>query len=265
MSASRNNKPSATAKKAGKATKTPIPEGTTKAENMEKEDAAAKTKTGTNKRTLSPSSQKRRAKAIQDKRDNIMQAALTLFSQHGVKGTSVEQIAERADVSKTNLLYYFSSKDQLYLEVIKHLLQVWLVPLNNFTPEQDPIPTLKDYIQTKLILSRDHPAESKLFCMEVVQGAPLLIQELEQPLRQLIDSKVAVIKQWIQQGKLSNTDPYHLIFSIWAITQHYADFSVQIKALTGKDLHNPDFFQETLNNITGIILQGVAPKAEPVG
>lgn len=210
-------------------------------------------------RSFSPTTQKRRAEALQAKRSRIMQSALSLFAKNGVSGTSVEQISELADVSKSNLLYYFKSKEQLYLDVITHLLDVWLTPLQSFSAEQDPIETLSEYIKVKLEMSRDNPAESKLFCMEVVQGAPLLIKELETPLKELLDAKSAVINAWIDAGKLKPVEPYHLIFSIWAITQHYADFSVQIKAVTGKDLSNAAFFNSTLDNIKRIILEGLKP------
>lgn len=210
-------------------------------------------------RVFSPSTQKKREKALQDKRNRVMAAAISLFAQHGVNGTSVEQIAKLAKVSKTNLLYYFASKEQLYLDVINHLLEVWLSPLQAFSQEQNAIDTLSHYIQYKLTLSRDKPAESKLFCMEVVQGAPLLLNELESPLCELVESKVQVIRAWIDQGQLREIDPYHLIFSIWAITQHYADFSVQVKAVTGKDLHDPAFFEQTLTSITQILLGNITP------
>lgn len=210
-------------------------------------------------RVFRPSTQKRREKALQDKRNTIMAAAISLFSQHGVSGTSVEQIARQAKVSKTNLLYYFASKEQLYLDVIKHVLEVWLSPLQAFSEEQHAIDTLTHYIQYKLTMSRDNPAESRLFCMEVVQGAPLLLSELESPLCQLVEAKVQVIKAWIAQGQLADVDPYHLLFSIWAITQHYADFAVQVKAVTGKDLHDQAFFEQTLTSITQIILGNIKP------
>lgn len=210
-------------------------------------------------RVFSPSTQKKREKALQDKRNRVMAAAISLFAQHGVNGTSVEQIAKLAKVSKTNLLYYFASKEQLYLDVINHLLEVWLSPLQAFSQEQNAIDTLSHYIQYKLTLSRDKPAESKLFCMEVVQGAPLLLTELESPLCELVESKVQVIRAWIDQGQLREIDPYHLIFSIWAITQHYADFSVQVKAVTGKDLQDPAFFEQTLTSITQILLGNITP------
>lgn len=210
-------------------------------------------------RAFSPMAQKRRNKALQEKRNRIMQAALTLFSKNGVSGTTVEQISALANVSKSNLLYYFKSKDGLYLAVITHLLDVWLTPLQAFSVEQAPIETLSEYIKVKLEMSRDNPAESKLFCMEIVQGAPLLIKELETPLKSLLDAKSAVINEWIVSGRLNPIDPIHLIFSIWAITQHYADFSVQIKAVTGKDLSDPAFFESTLQNIQHIILGGLKP------
>ena len=75
----------------------------------------------------------------------------------------------------------------------------------------------------------------------------------------MLDAKSTVINEWIKAGKLKPVDPIHLIFSIWAITQHYADFSVQIKAVTGKDLSDPDFFDSTLSNIQHIILDGLKP------
>jgi TetR/AcrR family transcriptional regulator len=210
-------------------------------------------------RKLSPNAERRRNLAQQTKRKVIMQAALELFSRSGVHGTSVEQLAEKADVSKTNLLYYFSSKEQLYLEVIKQLLDVWLQPLQGFNIEQEPIQAINDYIKTKLELSRDNPAESRLFCMEMVQGAPLLFDELNSPLRALVESKVQVINAWVEAGKLAPVDPYHLIFSIWATTQHYSDFRIQVEAVTGKNLDDPVFFANTLKNLQSIIVNGVRP------
>lgn len=187
-----------------------------------------------------------------------MGVALELFSRKGVNATSIDQIAELADVSKTNLLYYFSNKDQLYLEVIKSLLEVWLTPLKMFSADQDPIKSLSEYLKLKLEMSRDNPQESRLFCMEIVQGAPLLLAELKSPLHDLVETKVSVINEWINAGKMAKIDPYHLIFSIWSTTQHYADFAVQIEAITGKTLKDPVFFNETLETLNTLIIGGIS-------
>ena len=52
-------------------------------------------------------------------------------------------------------------------------------------------------------------------------------------LKALVDEKAALIEHWITDGKLAKVDPHHLIFSIWAMTQHYADFDVQVRAVLG--------------------------------
>ncbi|MBC7191819.1 MAG: HTH-type transcriptional regulator RutR [Marinobacter sp.] len=194
------------------------------------------------------------------KRSAILEAALATFSQYGLHGASIDQIASRADVSKTNLFYYFSNKEELYTSVLSYLLDLWLQPLMAFTEDQDPIDAIRDYIRVKLEFSRDHPAESRLFCMEVMQGAPLLLNQLKQPLHDLVENKVTVIRAWIDQGKLAPIEPYHLIFSLWATTQHYADFRVQVEAVAGKTLDDPDFYQETLTSLEKLVLDGVRPR-----
>lgn len=202
----------------------------------------------------------RRMRHTEKKRGAILEAALTTFSQYGLHGATIDQIASLADVSKTNLFYYFSSKEELYISVLRELLELWLRPLRAFSEDQDPMEAIRDYIRVKLEFSRDHPAESRLFCMEVMQGAPLLLNELQQPLHNLVENKIAVIRSWIEQGKLTPVEPYHLIFTLWATTQHYADFRVQVEAVAGRTLEDPAFFQETLASLETLILDGVRPR-----
>jgi TetR/AcrR family transcriptional regulator len=44
----------------------------------------------------------------------------------------------------------------------------------------------------------------------------------------------------VKEGKIAPVDPHHLIFSIWALTQHYADFDVQVRAVLGGSDPFPD-------------------------
>ena len=191
-------------------------------------------------RVPSAASLNRRLRNSEKKRATILDAALSTFSQYGLHGASIDQIALQADVSKTNLFYYFSNKEELYVNVLRELLDLWLKPLRAFTVEQDPVEAIRDYIRVKLEFSRDHPAESRLFCMEVMQGAPLMLTELQQPLHDLVENKIEVIQTWIDQGKLAPVEPYHLV--------------------AGKTLEDPDFFQETLSSLETIILDGIRPR-----
>ncbi len=199
----------------------------------------------------------RRTRAVAAKRTAILTAALELFSLYGVHGTSLDKVAEGADVSKTNLLYYFPSKEALYIAVLKNILDVWLAPLRALRDDQQPLTAIKDYIRLKLEVSRDHPQASRLFCMEMLQGAPLLKGELEGDLRGLVDEKSAVIEGWIREGKLAAVEPHHLIFMLWATTQHYADFATQVEAVTGRTLSDAAFFSQTVENVQRMVIEGI--------
>ena len=203
---------------------------------------------------------KKAAAPVKDKRSAVLHAALGLFSRFGLHGTSVDQVAARAGVSKSNLLYYFANKEELYVCVLRDLLEVWLAPLREFSAEQDPQTVSADYIRRKLAVSRDSPDASRLFCLEIIQGAPLLRDELDRELRDLVQHKSAVIQAWVDAGRLAPVDPRHLLFMIWATTQHYADFAVQVEAMTGQTLANPEFFERTVASVQAVVLRGVGPR-----
>ncbi|HEB4876281.1 TPA: HTH-type transcriptional regulator RutR [Kluyvera ascorbata F0526] len=199
----------------------------------------------------------KRSQAVSAKKQAILTAALNTFSQYGIHGTRLEQVAELAGVSKTNLLYYFPSKEALYVAVMQQILDIWLAPLKAFREDLAPLVAIKEYIRLKLEVSRDYPQASKLFCLEMLQGAPLVMDELTGDLKALVVEKSAIIAAWVSAGKLAPIDPHHLIFMIWATTQHYADFATQVEAVTGKTLRDEAFFQQTVDNVQRIIIDGI--------
>ncbi|MCE6965946.1 HTH-type transcriptional regulator RutR [Enterobacter sp. MW07] len=199
----------------------------------------------------------KRSQAVSAKKAAILAAALETFSQFGIHGTRLEQVAELAGVSKTNLLYYYPSKEVLYVAVLRQILDVWLTPLKAFREEFTPLVAISEYIRLKLEVSRDYPQASRLFCLEMLQGAPLLKEELTGGVKALVDEKSAIIAGWVASGKLAAVDPHHLIFMIWAATQHYADFSAQVEAVTGKTLQDEAFFQRTAENVQRMIIEGI--------
>jgi len=153
----------------------------------------------------------KRSKAVAAKRDAILQAGLSQFAKYGIHGATLEHIAECASVSKTNLLYYFPSKDVLSIEVLKQILSIWLAPLRAFRRDLEPLAAIGEYIRLKMEVSRDYPEASRLFCMEMLQGAPLLMGELAGDVRPLVEEKSAIVAAWVAQGKLAPVDPHHRI------------------------------------------------------
>jgi TetR/AcrR family transcriptional regulator len=83
---------------------------------------------------------------------------------------------------------------------------------------------------------------------------------LDGELKALVDEKVEVIRGWMKAGKIVPTDPYHLIFSIWATTQHYADFDVQVRAVLGPGRDGETRFEDAARFLEQLYLEGLKPK-----
>jgi TetR/AcrR family transcriptional regulator len=162
-------------------------------------------------------------------------------------------------MTKPNLLYYFRRKDDIYLAVLQRTLEMWLTPLEELSADGDPTAEITAYIDRKLELSRDKPKASRLFAMEVMQGAPVLDGVLKGRLKRLVDEKAAVIAGWSAAGRLKAVDPHHLLFMIWATTQHYADFDVQVRAVLGRQATGSDHFNRARTALEQVFLKGIAP------
>ena len=193
------------------------------------------------------------------KREVILAAALELFSRSGVDGASLDRVAERADVSKTNLIYYYPSKDALYAAVLNKVLSLWLVPLEVIDRANTPQQAIASYIRQKITFSRDHADASRLFCFEILYGAPVLGGRLRDMLRPVMDGKAEVFAYWIATGQVAAVDPYQFLYSLWAATQHFADFASQIEALSGRTLDEPAFFEESVAHVTALFLARIRP------
>ena len=208
-------------------------------------------------KNTSPDVPREKSRIQRANESKIIEAALLEFSRHGFRGATIDKIAQNAQLSKPNLLYYFKTKEDLYVEALNHVLDIWLAPLEGLDPDSTPEEALGKYIEKKMEMARDHPEASRMFAMEVLEGAKIVRPVLEDRLTQLTKAKKSVLAKWSREGKLANIQGTHLIFLIWSVTQHYADFEAQIDILTGKTLNNEQFFNEATKAIKDIIFHGV--------
>ena len=182
----------------------------------------------------------------------IMAAGLKIFSQFGFRGSTLDQIATESGLSKPNIIYYFSSKEAIYEALLAQLLAHWLKPVRDINPDGNPIEEILGYAKHKMMMSRLYPRESRLYANEIIQGAPRIKDALKGELREVVSSLVQLMNKWSSAGLIRSVDAHHLIFSIWAMTQHYADFDVQVQAVLGEGDHFPDaerYFEDMLRRM----------------
>lgn len=186
----------------------------------------------------------------------ILAAGERVFARAGFNGATMGQIADEAGLPKANLHYYFGNKQELYRAALARTLHDWLVPMDGLAPEAEPRAALERYIRAKMAMSVQRPDASRVFANEVLHGAPVLGELLRGELRTLVRRKAAVIEGWIAAGRMARVDPTHLFFTIWAATQTYADFDVQVRAVLGKQTLGPRDHARAADHVVGLILRG---------
>ena len=192
----------------------------------------------------------------------ILEAALDVFSKDGFRGTTLDRIANAANMSKPNLLYYFKNKEKIHTALLTGLLDVWLAPLRRIRSTGDPTLEIGGYIKRKLETSREFPRESRLFANEILAGAPHIGDFLQTELKQLVDEKALILQGWIDKGQLAPCDPRHLLFAIWSTTQHYADFSVQVRHILGLESEDSSYYEEATRMLETLFLGQLIKKQD---
>lgn len=190
----------------------------------------------------------------------IFSAAKKEFVTYGFKGASIKRVAERANIARANIHYYFKDKTDLYQQLLSNIIEVWNTDYDTLNAEHEPKVALSAYIRAKVMHSRDDPDSSRIFASELIHGAPVLNDYLNTDFKIWLQSKVAVIDIWIEKGLIDAVNPHHLLFLIWSSTQHYADFNVQVLAGLDKEAMNDDDFEEVVASLTQIILKGCGIK-----
>ncbi len=187
----------------------------------------------------------------------ILQAAEKVFAEAGFGGATMQLIADLAGLPKANLHYYFPTKESLYRQVVQGIFQDWLKAADVFDAAPGPVEGIGAYIDAKMEISRKHPAGSKVWASEVMHRAPVIQDYLETTLTEWTEGRMAVIQRWIDAGQMDAIDPRHLLYMLWATTQHYADFGHQIETLNGGKPLTDAQWEAAKASVKTIILRGI--------
>ncbi len=189
-------------------------------------------------------------------RERIREAATAEFAEHGLRGTTTQSIADRAELTKTKLHYYIAGKEELYEEVIDEIIGIWAEIFDESAINREPEAVLRDYIDRKVKFSLEHPDKVKLFANEVMRDAGML-QDHWVRSREDVRRAVSLVEGWIADGRIRRIDPVLLLFHIWAMTEYYAVMAKQVRFFLELEDEKPVDAEHVSSEIANVVLNGV--------
>lgn len=188
----------------------------------------------------------------------ILAAALQEFSEHGLGGARMERIAQRAELNKRLIYYYFQSKDDLFLAVLeeayRNIRQAEQALRLGDMPAASAIRRLTEFTWEYYIA---HPEFLTLLNSENLhQGKHLArsvhIRKMNSP---LIESLGEILERGRREGVFrGGVDPLQLYVSIAGMAYFYLSNHYTLSSVFGQDLMTPKAHQERLSHICDVVL-----------
>jgi AcrR family transcriptional regulator len=97
---------------------------------------------------LSPLNEEQLQQIRDERREQILEAALKIFARRGLIGTKLSMIATEARISQGLLYHYFKSKDELFITLIQQAIQELKNEIKNiYKLPGTPIEKLRNFAQ----------------------------------------------------------------------------------------------------------------------
>jgi AcrR family transcriptional regulator len=139
----------------------------------------------------------------------ILEAALAAFAENGLSGTRVEDIADRAGVSKGTIYLYFSSKEEIFKEAVRDKVARTVDALSEAAGPGEPLEQLLGFLDAYWRHLR-RPAFASLYRLligELHQFPDLTRFYAEEVSGWVIDLTAGIIEDGVRDGQFRPVDP----------------------------------------------------------
>ncbi len=183
----------------------------------------------------------RKERERQMRRDLILQASETVFFEKGLRAATLDEIAEKAEVSKGTIYLYFSSKEDLYYSLMTNGLSMLLKIFQDTKPEEKNTQnTLVGFSKAYFKFSQE---QSYLFKMLAAVENPVVSEQVSpevfSKLEEMSDNVLSYVAQFVQKG-IEGGEFQKDISAYSAVILFWVSLSgiLNLKARTAMMLHN---------------------------
>jgi AcrR family transcriptional regulator len=197
--------------------------------------------------TLSASAEPRTQRG-EETATRILDAAATIFGQHGLAGTRVRDIANEAGVNVATLYIYFPSKQHLHEAVLERGLRPLIDILARFAHETDKRAATAPAIDAIMQHLAAHPAVPRLIYQEAVCGGELLERVVHRWMRPLED----MIETELRAGVMPHDEGFVPVLAAIFLHLTFGHFALAplLSRLFGADFTAPEALRRQTQLVT---------------
>ena len=156
-----------------------------------------------------------------DRRDQLMAFATARFAEQGYHPTSVSEIVSGLGVGKGVFYWYFDSKEQLFLEILRDAqTDLRRKQQQVIADEPDPVRRIELGLRASLAWSEDHRDHNKLIQFAATERS--FAGALRRGQDVAVADVVKHVKEAIAQGRIRDADPDVLAHAMVGVTTHLA-------------------------------------------
>jgi len=199
-------------------------------------------------------------------RERILDAATEVFVERGFAGARMQEIADRAEVNKAMLHYYFTDKDHLYETVLVSMARSLFEGVRTTFSDEAlaPAERLRRAIETYFDFIAAHPEFPKLILQDVVTGGATTAEVFckAQEAANFLGAKPALdrIERDVAAGRLRPVDSKQSIISlVGMVVFYFAAQPLMSRILDLDDRDQERFLAERKRNVIDVFLHGVLP------
>ena len=144
---------------------------------------------------------------IDQKQEQIIEAAEKLFARFGFRKTTVDEIAKAAGMGKSTLYHYFKSKEEIFAAVIRLDAQHILHRLDEAAKSSAaPQEQFRNYVVTRMTVIQELSSNYASLKVEYLDLYPLIMLERKQFHQQEVDAVTNILQQGVNQGVFTPVD-----------------------------------------------------------
>ena len=196
--------------------------------------------------------EKKRRRRGDDVRERVLAAALQCFGAFGFEGTSTRDVAARADVTHTLILYHFQSKEQLWIATLKDALEPYMLAVRSLFETAADRPAaegLQSFIDTFVRMSTQRPEIHRILTSEGNTESDRLKWIIDHFLRDHHRSVCDLIRRGQAEGSVRQCDVARLYYLIIGAGGTLPTIATEYRELTGRNVFSES---EILRNMAFI-------------